>query len=196
MRAFSLLVELIVRFFMFLHKKLGINGILGFFLIIEILVMIAYVNNTRYDYLYATDAKLKSVTEFKQMDANDIPNAYKNHINVSDLCYQLTLEVVNDYVTDTYHPGIGVRDDSDYYISAKQLEYNIDLDDSTDLQFNAMVPAGKSAQVSYLVVIPKDRADSISELIIYSSYRDIDEKSEEKLVEEQHILRIPFNRDK
>lgn len=188
-------IELVIRFFGWIYKILGINGILFILLGIECFVIFQVTETKQNDYYYGQKFVLSEVTDFYEIDRDDKRLVDCEIDAVKDNYYYLaTLKVQNYYGRALDYIPLNVKADNDNWLVSMPVEYYADTD-YLNRTVTATIPAGAEKEVSLIIQMDEEERKDIEHLTFFAAnYMDIeyDEDIEYNEIKEDSSITIDF----
>lgn len=168
-------IELVIRFFGWIYKILGINGILFILLGIECFVIFQVTETKQNDYYYGQKFVLSEVTDFNEIDKDD-KRLVNSEIDTAgdDYYYLATLKVQNYYGRALDYIPLNVKTDDDNWLISRPVEYYADTD-YLNRTITTTIPAGAEKEVSLIIQMNEEERKDIEHLTFFvANYMDIE----------------------
>lgn len=163
-------LQLVIRFLVFLYKKVGINGIFVLILPVELLVMGAYYDSQSDQYLYDNNYILSEVIRLEKLSPEDARLKANNIvIEQGQVGYLALIQIDNLYSSEVRYLSIDAKSQDGSYILCRELDYY-----GEEAEGREVIPAGASGKVPFVVIMEEEEAKGITSLTFYQW--DSDEK--------------------
>lgn len=170
-------LRVVVRFFLLIYKRFGINGILTLVLLAEIPAVCVYYNINSQNYLLdreyemttsAEDSIYNGVEMVKRVEPETVIDGLSNDTVYQNREYFLVrLGIRNEYSQEmTYFAGLGAKDQDGNILDCQRYDYY-----RTSNQGRVVVPGGADTLVSYVLVLTQEEAEHTTE-ITFTDFMD------------------------
>lgn len=160
MNGVSSIIKLIVKLFIFVFKKLRIQGVLLLLILMLLPVSLALYNEKSDEYQYEYAWEIVGA-DIEQVEKTDERCAYFSESQLDENYGKVYLYEINFHIRNTgsndmrvdYETGsIEIKDDEGHYISKRQAEYYSEMDSHDRISCEA-IPSGKTVNVTYYMLI-------------------------------------------
>lgn len=167
MHLFSEVISLFIRFFVWIFRKMGINGILVLLLLIELPVVSVYYSEESKHDTSRQNYKLAEPVSMEEISIED-PRLTENGVSLKmDMKYYLaTIKVENYYSSDVRYMSIEAKNQDEERVNVWPVSYYGELKYDY-IQDGLSIPAGSSRDMQYIVGIPEEEVKDTSSICFY-----------------------------
>lgn len=192
MRAFGILGALFISFVHWLFKKSGINGILIIILFIEIPILCFYYSDSSRYYAIDDNYRIEKIVDYEEIFMNGLPET-ENEPSPYHYFYT-TVQIDNYYYKEIPTPDLKAEDSDGISIPFSQCGYYDDLENNASYtgHLSAVIPAGVSANVPYLLELSDYHLNAMDSITIYGYWNHLHYDSEKQEYEAGRRLTAPL----
>jgi len=170
MKLFTHALDLLIHFMIFLYRKIGINGILIFILVIELPIALSAFDKISSRYRYSSNYVVDEVTDIREIPYSEVPDSMKGSADPESKTYYLvSIPVTNYSNNDEYSLWLhGNAENGDSFF-LDEIQYYDNTSEYSVLRADALIPSGAANELQFIFSLRDYQLSEISSITITPS---------------------------